>query len=100
MMGIVIISMFLFIAVFGIMIYTIIKQEKLPTESGRAKAISKRRARRASNGGTSYYITFETEQKLIEIRVFYPIFNSISEGDEGILYYKGNMFVDFKKESA
>lgn len=71
--------------------------EDLPVESGAARVVSKRRSRRGSNGGTSYYITFEIENNLKEIRVFSPTFYSVSEGDEGMLSYRGNMLIEFKK---
>ncbi|MBE6765287.1 MAG: DUF2500 domain-containing protein [Ruminococcaceae bacterium] len=73
--------------------------QDLPLESGMAKVLSKRRARRGSNGGTSYYVTFAIGEEVKEIRVFSPTFYSISEGDEGMLYYKGYMLVDFKKNA-
>ncbi len=94
---VIIISILLFIGIMGFAIYNLIKIDKMPVENCNAKVISKRMHRRSSNGGTSYYMTFEIEQKNVEFKVFSQTYYSVNEGDEGTLYYKGNIVVEFKK---
>ncbi len=94
---IVIISIILFLVIGGAAAYYIINQVKAPVKSGKAKVISKRHFRNSSNGVTSYRITFKTENEIIELIVRYEMYNSLTEGEEGLLSYKGRWLVSFEK---
>lgn len=96
MMVLSIIGILSFLIVLVIIVYNMIKFNNLPVETCIAKVISKRRSRRGSNGGTSYYVVFEIGQRNVEMRTNSSIFHSLSEGMVGTLFYKSNVAVDFK----
>jgi hypothetical protein len=87
----------LFLVIGGAALYYLINQFKAPVKSGKAKVISKRHFRNPSNGVTSYRAKFEIENEIIELIVRYEMYNSLTEGEEGILSYKGRWLVSFEK---
>lgn len=89
-----------FLAVLGLLIYRFLKFNALPIENSHARVISKRSSRHGSSSTVSYFVTFEINQKHVELRVLgYFRYSSLSEGMEGTLYYKGNVLMDFKEET-
>ncbi len=64
-----IISIILFLVIGGVALYYITNQIKAPVKSGKAKVVSKRHFRNPSNGVTSYRVTFEIENEIIELIV-------------------------------
>ena len=66
---VVIIMVVLFIAIFGIAIYIIIKNAKAPIVTERAKVISKRSFRNPSNGVFSYRAIFDVKGNMVELVV-------------------------------
>ena len=94
---VVIIMVVLFIAIFGIAIYIIIKNAKTPIVTERAKVISKRSFRNPSNGVFSYRAIFDVKGNMVELVVKYAVYQALNEGEEGILTYKGSVLVNFDK---
>ncbi len=94
---VVIIMVVLFIAIFGIAIYIIIKNAKAPIVTERAKVISKRSFRNPSNGVFSYRAIFDVKGNMVELVVKYAVYQALNEGEEGILTYKGSVLVNFDK---
>ncbi len=99
MVGLILFILFvvLAVAVVKAVKYAAQKIDEIPAQSGGARVISKRKSRKVIDGGMEYYITFEMAQGPVELRVHNGAFASISEGDEGLLTYKGDLIVDFQK---
>lgn len=87
----------MFIIIFGIVMYMIIKTVKAPVLTEKAKVVSKRKFRNPSNNVNSYRVTFDINGQLVELAVKYLVYDSLNEGDEGILTYKGMFLVNFEK---
>lgn len=52
-----------------------------------------------SHASTTYYVTFEFEDKSrLELRVKGTIYGQLAEGDQGILTYQGTRFIEFTRK--
>ena len=93
----VIFMVLMFVIIFGTVMYMIIKNIKAPVITDKARVVSKRKFRNHSNNTNSYRVTFDINGQLVELVVKYLVYDSLNEGDEGILTYKGMFLVNFEK---
>lgn len=99
----------IFLTIFGIIIYTIIKgigqwssNNKQPVISVVARVVAKRNhtwgGSNNSSSSTSYYITFEVESgDRMELHVSAKEFGMIAEGDIGKLTFQGTRYHSFER---
>lgn len=98
----------IFLTIFGIIIYTIIKgigqwssNNKQPVISVVANVVAKRNhtsGGRNSGSSTSYYVTFEVESgDRMELKVPATEFGMIAEGDIGKLTFQGTRYLSFER---
>lgn len=106
----------MFLLVFGIIIFSVIKgiaqwsnDNKQPVLSVKAKIVSKRShtSNRASMHGehhhhsssTFYYVTFEVESGYrMELKVIGREYGLLAEGDVGKLVFQGSRYKSFERE--
>lgn len=97
MEGFQLVGILTFLAVFIVLIIGFIKFYKKPVVTCKAKVISKRSSRNGANKTHSYFGTFEVNGECIEYRLFgYELYDSLIEGSEVTISYKGNVIVEIK----
>lgn len=104
-----VIFMIIFILAIGFIAFTIIKglitwssNNASPIQSHHCKIVAKRMQVSGGSGdssaSTSYYATFEFEDRSrLELRVGRQQFGYIVEGDKGTLTYQGTRFKEFSR---
>jgi hypothetical protein len=99
-LAVLIISFILFMVVKGLMTWS--ANNASPIQSRSCKVVAKRMQVSGGSGdssaSTSYYATFEFEDRSrLELRVGRQQFGYIVEGDQGILTYQGTRFKEFSR---
>ncbi|SDO02590.1 Protein of unknown function [Paenibacillus sp. yr247] len=96
--AVLIIGFILFILIKGFMLWS--SNNASPIQSRKCKVVAKKMqvsgGSGASSASTSYYATFEFEDRSrLELRVGQQQFGYIVESDQGILTYQGTRFKEF-----
>lgn len=92
----------MFFAVFAVFLFTIgrgfaewSRNNRSPSLSVEAKVVTKR-AHHRYRSGTSYYVTFEVENRdRMELRVDRREYGMLVEGDLGVLSFQGTRYLAF-----
>lgn len=71
---------------------------KMPQQTVRALVVAKRTEVWGDNSFTNYYTTFEFDSReRIELKLSGEQYGMLAEGDDGMLTYQGDRFLDYQR---